>query len=103
MLGVFGLEDDIVKICHTVVELMVEDAVDETLKYCRRVLEPEWHDVVLEEASWCLEGRLLFVALLILMLLKPAMRSTLVKILALLEAVSVGEIKGTGYSFLADR
>ena len=39
-------------------DLVVEDTVDKSLEDCRCVLESEWHDVVLTEASGCLEGRL---------------------------------------------
>ena len=40
---------------------MVEDTVDKPLEDRWGILEPEWDEVVLEEASWCLEGRLPFV------------------------------------------
>ena len=62
LLGVFRVDDDVVEVGGTMVEPMVENAVDEALEYSRRILEPEWHKVVLEDASWCLEVRLPFVA-----------------------------------------
>ena len=62
LLRVFGVDDDVVRVCCAVVELVVEDAVDETLEYCQCVLEAEQHNVVLEDASWCLKGCPPFVA-----------------------------------------
>ena len=51
LLGVFRVDDDVVKVGGAMVEPMVENSIDEALEYSGRVLEPEWHDVVLEEAS----------------------------------------------------
>ena len=50
LFGVFGVDNDVVEVCRAVIEPMMENAVDKTLEYCRCVLKPEWHDVVLEEA-----------------------------------------------------
>ena len=63
LLGIFRVDDNVVEVGGAMVEPMMENAIDEALENCGRILEPEWHNVVQEEASWCLEGRLPFVAL----------------------------------------